>query len=204
MGKVLKVGITGGIGSGKTTVSNIFRALGIPVYDADSRAKWLMAHDEALKKDLISNFGDKTFTPSGALDRKYLAGTVFGDPGQLRLLNSLVHPAVGEDARKWHARLTGIPYSLKEAALLYESGSFRDLDYVIVVTAPAETRVQRVMRRDGVSRDAVEARMRNQWPEAEKAARADFLIQNDGKKRLIPQVLDIHRVLTRKWEDQKT
>ena len=200
MGRPLKAGITGGIGSGKSTVAGLFRILGIPVYDADSRAKWLMAHDAALKRALRAAFGEQTFSSTGELDRKYLARVVFKDPEKLKQLNALVHPAVARDAIAWHERQGQVPYTLKEAALLYESGSFRDLDFVIVVTAPEETRIERVMRRDGLDRGAVEVRIQNQWPEDQKAARADFVIHNDGRQSLIAQVMAIHRALTRQWQ----
>lgn len=194
--KKQKVGITGGIGSGKTTVCKIFETLGIPVYYADDRAKWLMAHDPALKASIVAAFGPEAYHPDGALNRAYLARAVFGDAAQLKRLNALVHPAVGRDAEAWHARQAGVPYTLKEAALLFESGSYRRLDKVITVFAPRELRLQRIMRRDEVSRDQVEARMAHQLPEEEKVRRADYVIYNDGRAPLIRQVWKIHQILT--------
>lgn len=191
-----KVGITGGIGSGKTTVCKIFEALGIPVYYADERAKWLMAHDEALKAAIIEAFSSQAYTGDGSLNRAYLAEVVFGDEQQLQRLNALVHPAVGRDAEAWHERQSAAPYTLKEAALLFESGSFRQLDKVITVYAPRELRLQRVMRRDGATREQVEARMARQLPEEEKVRRADYVIYNDGRAPLVRQVWEIHRALS--------
>lgn len=192
---ILQVGITGGIGSGKTTVCQLFETLGIPVYYADIRAKELMVEDPDLAAAIRNTFGEKAYTPEGQLDRAFLAGIVFKDPEKLAQLNGLVHPAVGRDSERWQARQQGVPYTLREAALIYESGSFKHLDKVIVVTAPRELRLQRVMKRDNTSRSAIEARMSKQMPEEEKAARADFIINNDGKHSLIRQVLEIHRQL---------
>jgi dephospho-CoA kinase len=194
--KKQKVGITGGIGSGKTTVCKIFETLGIPVYYADERAKWLMAHDEELKAAIIETFGSQAYTDDDSLNRVYLAEMVFGDEQQLQRLNALVHPAVGRDAEAWHERQRQAPYTLKEAALLFESGSFRQLDKVITVFAPRELRLQRVMQRDGATQEQVEARMARQLPEEEKVRRADYVIYNDGRAPLVRQVWEIHLALT--------
>ncbi len=193
----LKVGITGGIGSGKTTVCHIFEVLGVPVYFADDRAKWLMTHDPALRNRISARFGDEAYLPDGSLNRVFLAQQVFHDREKLQALNALVHPAVHEDAARWHQEQVrrGALYTLREAALLFESGGYRLLDKMIVVTAPEELRIRRVMQRDGVPREAVLARMANQRPESEKAARADFLIRNDGEHLLLPQVVEVHRSL---------
>lgn len=193
---MLKVGITGGIGSGKTTVCKIFETLGIPVYYADDRAKWLMVHDPELVAGIQAAFGAEAYTPEGRLNRAYLAKTAFGDPEKLAQLNALVHPAVFRDGSAWHHAQTGVPYTLREAALLFESGSYRAIDRMIVVTAPVEVRLKRVTERDQVSEAAVRARMEQQWPEEEKVKRADYLIHNDGEQLLVPQVLEIHRLLT--------
>jgi dephospho-CoA kinase len=191
---MLKVGITGGIGSGKSTVCRVFEWLGIPVYDADDRAKWLMTHDAALREDIIALLGAAAYLPDGSLNRPHIAGLVFQDSGILKKLNSLVHPAVHRDGELWH-QAQNAPYTLREAALLYESGGYRLLDKMIVVTAPVELRIQRVTARDGSERTAVEARIAQQWPEEEKAALADFIIRNDGQTALLPQILAIHRHL---------
>ncbi len=193
----LRVGITGGIGSGKTTVCRIFQALGVPVYDADLRAKWLMQYDETLKKGIVAIFGPSAYTPDGRYDRPWVARIAFGDPDKLAALNALVHPAVERDSRAWHAEQAqkGVAYTLKEAALMIESGSHRALDVLIVVTAPEEIRIRRVMERDGLSAEQVQARLNSQLPEADKVRLAHHVIINDGQHLLLPQVLAIHRVL---------
>ncbi len=191
----LKVGITGGIGSGKTTVCKIFESLGIPVYYADDRAKLLMVENQAVRSKIIALFGTEAYLPDGKLNRQFIASIVFQDKKKLEKLNAIVHPAVLQDGKQWHTAQTGAPYSLKEAALLIESGSHKALDKLIVVTAPPELRIQRVMERDGVPREAVEARISKQLPEEEKLKLADFVIENDGTKMLTTQVLKIHRLL---------
>ena len=190
-----RIGITGGIGSGKTTVCKIFAVLGIPVYYADDRAKWLMQHDPQLIEQIKAHFGEKAYGPDGQLQRAYLAGIVFKDQKKLEQLNAIVHPAVREDGLAWDRQHTDTPYTLREAALLYESGISELLDQIIVVTAPEELRIQRVMQRDGVDATAVRARMDKQWPEEKKVALADFVIHNDGRQSLIQQVYQIHQQL---------
>lgn len=192
---MIKVGITGGIGSGKTTVCRIFETLGIPVYYADDRAKYLMNNDAGLKAQLIRRFGEEVYK-NNELDRPFLARQVFNNPEALKDLNNLVHPAVARDSERWQHEHSDTAYTLKEAALLYESGSYRQLDKIIVVTAPLDVRVKRVMERDGVTRQEVLDRIKNQIPEEEKVARADYVINNDGEKSLIEQVLAIHHHLT--------
>jgi dephospho-CoA kinase len=192
--KPLKIGITGGIGSGKTTVCKIFETLGIPVYYADERAKWLMTNDLELVKNIKILFGKAAYN-DGILNRSYIAEIAFSDPQKLEQLNSLVHPAVLRDGEIWQESHPNVPYTLKEAALLFESGSYKQLDKIIVVTAPLELRIQRVLQRDQTSREAVEARIAKQMLEEEKIKRADFIIINDNTHALIPQVLQIHRQL---------
>lgn len=191
-----KIGITGGIGSGKTTVCTIFENLGIPVYYADDRAKWLMNHDDTLKKAIKALFGEAAYTENDALNRAHLAQIVFNDPQKLEQLNALVHPAVFRDYEQWHAAQQAVPYTLKEAALIYETGGEKELDKVVVVTAPVELRVKRVMERDGLTREAIEARINQQLPEAEKVEKADFVINNDMGWALMPQILTIHAQLS--------
>ncbi len=188
----LQIGITGGIGSGKTTACQIFETLGIPVYYADERAKWLIEHDPALVAGIRKLFGEAAYGPDGSYQRNYVAGIVFTQVDKLEALNRLVHPAVIRDGAEWHAAQNKVPYTIKEAALLIESGSHRQLDRLIVVTAPEPTRVKRVMQRDQMRAEEVRARMERQLPEAEKIKLADFVIHNDGKQSLIRQVLTIH------------
>ncbi len=192
---MLKIGITGGIGSGKSTVAKVFAVLGIAVYYADAAAKALMNTDEALKAALIKAFGAALYA-DGQLNRALLASMVFNQPEQLRLLNSLTHPATIADATAWMSRQQGL-YALKEAALIFESGSQEGLDYVIGVYAPASLRLQRVMQRDGSSREQVQSRMQQQIDENIKMRLCDFVIVNDDMTPVIPQVLAIHSRLAR-------
>lgn len=189
---MLHVGITGGIGSGKTTACKIFETLGVPVYYADARAKWLMENDGELQSAIIRLFGSEAYTNSGKLNRGWIASKVLSDPTLLDKLNAIVHPAVALDGLEWQAAQGEAPYTLKEAALLYESGSYRLLDKIIVVTAPLEVRIARVMERDKASRETVQGWISKQMPEEEKASRADYIIQNDGAHALLPQVMDVH------------
>jgi dephospho-CoA kinase len=186
-----QIGITGGIGAGKSTVTRIFATLGIPVYDADSRAKWLMNCDPVLKAGIREVFGPDAYTPAG-LNRNYLAATVFNDPGKVASLNRLVHPRVGDDYVAWVQEHAGFPYVLKEAALLFESGSYQALNRVIAVSAPLPLRIRRVLQRDSHRTEAdVAAIVARQMDEAEKLARADYVVHNDERMLLIPQVLQL-------------
>jgi dephospho-CoA kinase len=186
----LKVGLTGGIGSGKSVVARIFENLGIPVYYADQAAKALYTKDPELKKAVIAHFGDEAFV-DGELNRKYISSIIFTSPEKLELLNSLVHPATLKDAEKWLSAQTS-PYAIKEAALIFESGSHRDLDLVIGVFAPSSLRVKRVMARDHISEEEIRRRMDNQIEDRIKMKLCDFMITNDERQLLIPQVLKIH------------
>jgi dephospho-CoA kinase len=191
----LRVGITGNIGSGKTTICQIFATLGIPIYYADPAARRLMVEDPELVRAITGLLGASAYMPNGQLNRGYVADTIFGNEEKLLALNRLVHPAVGHDGLRWHQEQQGAPYTLYEAALIFESGGDRGMDRIIVVRAPAPLRLARVMQRDGVDEAAVRARMARQWPEEQKTAQADFIIDNDGETLLIPQVLAIHRQL---------
>ncbi len=196
METTLKIGITGGIGSGKSTVCKIFEVLGVPVYYADNRAKWLMHHQMELIIAIKAAFGDDVYHPDNTLNRAYLADLVFNDKEKLKTLNSLVHPVVFQDGVEWNKSHADAPYTLKEAAILFESGSYLTVDQIITVFAPKEVRIQRVLQRDEATREAVEARMDKQMPEEEKIERSDFVIHNDGKQSLIKQVLEIHNLIT--------
>jgi dephospho-CoA kinase len=191
---MIRVGITGGIGSGKTTVCEIFESLGIPVYYADREAKKLMHKDTGLKDEIIKHFGQEIYDLD-MLDRKKLAAIVFHDKAKLKLLNSLVHPAVQRDVKNWMNKQTGVPYAIKEAALLFESGSYGHLDKIITVVADDETRINRIMKRDHVSKEDVLARMKNQWPQKDKINKSDFVIYNNEKDVLVTQVIAINRSL---------
>ncbi len=191
---MLSIGLTGGIGSGKSIVARVFEVLGIPVYYADEAAKRLMQEDEGLKKKIIDSFGNQTY-PDGRLDRKYLSAVVFNDPAKLEVLNALVHPVTLNDARQW-LQLQTSAYAVKEAALIFETDAHHMLDYVIGVFAPAPLRIQRVMQRDQVSREEVLSRMNRQMDEDLKISKCNFVIINDEKQMVIPQVLAIHELLT--------
>jgi dephospho-CoA kinase len=190
---MLKVGLTGGIGSGKTTVAQIFEVLSIPVYYADPAARNLMNHDPDLKKKIIAAFGPEAYQ-NGELNRSYLGSVVFPDTEKLNLLNSIVHPVTIRDSANW-MKNQKTPYAIKEAALIFEAGLEKYLDYIIGVTAPESLRIQRVVERDHVTMEKVLDRMRHQMDEKEKISRCDFVIQNDGNQPLIPQVLAIHQSL---------
>lgn len=193
MKRPLHIGITGGIGSGKSLVCRIFNLLGVPVYDADSRAKSIMTTDGILVSQIRKEFGVLSFRADGSVNREYLAEHVFSDPEKLKLLNSLVHPRVGEDFNRW-VKEQDSAYVLKEAALLFEAGSNTSLDKIIVVSAPEELRIKRVLERDKHrTKQQVKDIIRNQLKEEEKLKRADYIIVNDESKPLIPQVLKLHK-----------
>ena len=186
------IGITGGIGSGKSVVCRLFQVLGAPVYDSDARAKSVMAHDARLRDELTAAFGPETFTTEGQLNRTYLARVAFPDPEQLARLNALVHPHVGRDFAEWAAarQTEGHAYILKEAALLYESGAYKQLDKIITVFAPQALRQARVLRRDPHrTPDDILTIIGKQMSEEDKLERADHVVYNDDEHLLIPQVL---------------
>jgi dephospho-CoA kinase len=190
---MLTIGLTGGIGSGKTTVAQIFEVLAIPVYYADQAAKVLMNQDTALKAQIIDAFGPEVYQ-SGKLDRTLLAKLVFGDTQKLNILNSIVHPATMLDAAQWIKRQRA-PYVIKETAILFEAGLEKNYDRIIGVTAPQSLRMQRVLARDHSSVEKILQRMKQQMDEQEKMSRCHFVINNDGIKAILPQVLAIHEEL---------
>ena len=191
---MLKIGITGGIGSGKSTVSRIFELLGVPVYYADDRAKDIMVRDPELAAQVKHHFGEEIYDAQGALNRKLLGNIVFNDKDKLALLNSLVHPATIRDSDNW-ALQQHTPYVLKEAALLFETESLHHLDKVIAVSAPQPLRIHRVMKRDNVTRNDVLARIYKQIDETIKVKLSDYVIYNDEQHMVIPQVLALHKKL---------
>lgn len=192
---MLKIGLTGGIGSGKSTVARVFGVLGIPVYNADDEAKRLMNENAELKEGIMKKFGSSVY-PDGHLDRKQLAAIVFSDPQKLEQLNALVHPVTLTDAENWMKKQK-TPYVMKEAALIFESGAHHFLDKVIGISAPAPLRILRAMKRDQVSREDVIARMNRQIEEDIKMRLCDFVITNDEQELVIPQVLAVHDVLVK-------
>lgn len=187
------IGITGGIGSGKSTVARIFSLLGIPVYSADDAAREIMVKDLQLIEEIKAHFGVESYLPDGSLNRKYIANIVFNDKSQLEKLNSIVHPATIRDSEAW-ARKQKSPYVIKEAALMFESESFHHVDKVIGVYAPESLRILRVMKRDGVSRDEVLARIHKQIDDRIKMKLSDYVIYNDEQHMVIPQVLALHKL----------
>ena len=193
---MLSVGLTGGIGSGKTTIAAVFNALGIPVYNADAAAKRLMNEDEVLKRQLLDMFGEGLYKKN-QLDRAYLANIVFGNKEKLKALNNLVHPLTIADATQWFQKQTS-PYAIKEAALIFESDSWKDLDAVIGVSAPETVRIQRVMKRDNIDAQQVAARMTQQMDEAQKMSKCDYIITNDDVSLVMPQILKIDLLLREK------
>jgi dephospho-CoA kinase len=193
--KALKVGITGGIGSGKTTVCRIFETLGIPIYYADDRAKALMTEDKNIVEAVKNLFGEAAYLENGDLNRAHISEIAFSNPLKLNELNAIVHPAVRHDGERWHNAQMGAPYTLKEAALHFESGGYTLMDKMICVVAPMETRIERVILRGPLSRAEIEARMSKQLPDEDKIKLSDFVINNDGSKALIPQILTIHKAL---------
>jgi dephospho-CoA kinase len=193
---MLSIGLTGGIGSGKSTVARIFEVLGIPVYYADKRAKWLMQYDSHLRTEIIKIFGEQSYQ-EGQLNRRYLSSLVFNDEINLKKLNSIVHPYTISDGRSWMKNQKS-EYAIKEAALIFESGIQGDFDYIITVQAPDFLRIKRTINRDHITRDEVISRMNKQLdPEIVKKL-SDFVIDNNELKLLIPQVLEIHHFLMEK------
>lgn len=191
----LRIGITGGIGVGKSTVCEIFSRIGVPVYDADTRAKYLMQNDADLIKEIKDEFGWDAYERDNQLNRAYLAKIVFNNEEKLQKLNSLVHPRVGMDYEHWTLENREKPYSIKEAALLFESKSYLSLHKVIVVTCPIDIRIDRIVKRDHVKREDVLKRISNQMTDKERLQKADYIILNDGRKSLIEQTLAIHHQL---------
>jgi dephospho-CoA kinase len=190
---MLKIGLTGGIGSGKTTVAKVFELLGAPVYYADEAAKRIMNEDVELKRAIQKQFGEVAYK-NGELDRAYLSSKVFNDPFQLEILNALVHPATLRDAANWMNRQK-TAYTIKEAALIFESGAAEQLDYIIGVYAPTELRIKRIMERNGMTHEEVAKRMNNQIDERIKMKLCDFVIYNDEEQLVIPQVLQLNQQL---------
>jgi len=185
------VGITGGIGSGKTTVCQVFQELGVPIYYADDRAKQLMAENLTLRKQIEDVFGSKAYS-DGVLNRAFLAEQVFSSQEKLSVLNGLVHPVVAEDFESWIDENEQAPYMIKEAAILFESGAYESVDITVLVVAPEQIRIVRVMERDGTSEEQVRERMTKQWSQERKVKLADHVINNDGTHLLVPQIIELH------------
>ncbi|HAA21506.1 MAG TPA: dephospho-CoA kinase [Cytophagales bacterium] len=197
MNKPQQIGVTGGIGSGKSTVCQIFGTLGVPTYEADSRAKWLMSHDEDLIRAIKDQFGEESYA-DGELNRPFLSKTVFYDPEKVAFMNQLVHPRVGEDYKAWVQTHTEQPYVIREAAIMLEKGYHEYLDAVVNVAAPVEVRMTRVLLRDlHRDREQVEAIMEKQLSEEIRREQATHTVDNDGKRLLIPQVTRLHGIFAK-------
>lgn len=190
------IGLTGGIGSGKTTVARLFMQKGVPVYIADDEAK-IISSDPETVREIVSFFGDGILGANGAIDRAALADMVFSDPEKLASLNSIIHPKVQRHFEEWVSRNAASPFVIKEAAILFESGSYQQCDKVILVTAPQEERIKRVMLRDSTSREQVLQRMERQWNDEQKRQKSDYVIENDNLQTIDIQVLDLIGVLQR-------
>ncbi len=190
---MVRVGLTGGIGSGKSTVAQIFEVLGIPVYYADISAKKLMNEDAEVRSAITTIFGEQAYA-NNILDRKYISSIVFSDPARLELLNSIVHPATKKDGESWMQQQTS-PYAIHEAALIFEAKVSDRLDLVIGVSSPMELRIKRAMERDNVSREEVLKRMGQQLDEDLKMSKCDVILINDEQQLLITQILELHQKL---------
>ena len=191
---MIKIGLTGGIGSGKTTVSHIFQALGYPVYISDTRASWLINHHDGIKRALISLFGKSIYLLTGKLDKKRLASLIFNDKERIEQVNKIVHPVVTEDFLEW-SKAQNTPFLFFESAILFEAGLTSIFDYIITVTANRETRIQRAMKRDMVGREKIIERIDNQLPDAKKCLQSDFIIYNNDSDRLLEQIIEIVKKL---------
>ena len=195
MKKPLIIGITGGIGVGKSLVSRVFASLGIPVYDADSRAKWLITNDLILRAEITQLLGEQAYTPAGEYNRSWVASRVFGNVELLQQLNALVHPSVKSDARQWFASHVNAPFLLYEAALINAAAKQEFLDKILVVTASLTVRMKRIRRRDERSDEEIRAIIARQLSDEERLSFADFVIDNDENTAVLPQVLALHASL---------
>jgi len=190
----IAIGITGGIGAGKSTICRVFRLLGVPVFEADKAARQLLNTNQQIKQGLINLFGEAVYTENGQPDRKKLAGIIFNNDIQLQKINNLVHPVVREAFNVW-ADKQKAPYVIQEAAILFESGFYKMMDYSILVTAPLSERMKRVCARDKASEKQVKERMQKQWTDDEKRKLATLEIKNDNTELIIPKVINIDKQL---------
>ncbi len=189
---MLKVGITGGIGSGKSTAAEVFEKLMVPVFYADNEAKALYTESSEVKRKIIKLLGKETYLPSGQPNRPVIASKIFNNEELLHKVNQIIHPAVAEKFKSFCHLHSKKHYVIKEAAILFESNAHKDLDYTICVDAPEDIRIKRVMQRDKITEEDVRQRIKNQWPAEKKAALADFVVLNDGKTMLLPQIIRLH------------
>ncbi|HBL77810.1 MAG TPA: dephospho-CoA kinase [Prolixibacteraceae bacterium] len=191
---MIRVGLTGGIGSGKTIIGKMFGLLHIPVFSADNEAKMLLGTNSSVRSRLISIFGPDIYLPNQTIDRKKFASIIFNDQYLLKQVNEIVHPEVHRSFYKWSEKQKA-PFVLYEAAILFESGHYRDMDYTILVVADEDTRLGRVVQRDSDTEEQIRQRMANQWTDEQKVKLANFIIQNNGRELIIPQVLEIIKTI---------
>jgi len=189
---MIKVGITGGIGSGKSTICHFFRTLGIPVFEADTEAKKLINSSEAIKNQLIAEFGSDIYLPNQLIDRKKLAGLIFNSPTLLEKVNRIIHPEVRIYFNKW-VELQKSPYIIHEAAIMFESGFYQMMDYTILVTAPEAERIARVMKRENSTEESVKARIEKQWTDEQKMELASFIVKNDNTELIVPKLIELDK-----------
>ena len=200
---MLKVGITGGMGSGKSTVCNILKNLGVQVFSSDDVGKMLLNNDDYLKSQIKKKFDSDMYTSSGTIDRERMARLVFNNPDELKKLNELVHPRVKAEFDSWCKKNEKKPYVVKEAAILFETDQHKELDKMVTVFCPKEERIRRIIKRDEVTKESVEKRMLHQYSDAERNALADFIIMNDGNEELLPQVKELHELLLNEYTRDK-
>jgi dephospho-CoA kinase len=189
---MIKVGITGGIGSGKSTVCKVFRTMGIPVFEADQVARQLQNNDPGVRQEIINLFGTNVYLPDQTIDRKYLASIVFKNPLLLEQLTDIVHPAVKKAFYDWYEKQDS-PYIIHEAAILFESGFYKMMDKTITVVTDEAQRIQRVMKRNNITLEAVKERIRNQWSDEDRMKLADYVIRNNDDELIVPQIIDIDK-----------
>jgi len=191
-----KIGVTGGIGSGKSIVCEVFNQLGVPVYNSDFEAKKMLDNNIPIKDKIYKEFGNSFFIKN-EIDKKKLANLVFNDKKAITVLNNIIHPAVAEDFNNWLETKSKFKYIIKEAAILFESGIYKDLDKIVLVNAPKELRIKRVMKRDNVSESSVKQRMKNQWSENKKIEKSDYIIYNDENHLILPQIIKLHNTFNK-------
>ncbi|WP_372773417.1 dephospho-CoA kinase [Mangrovibacterium sp.] len=189
---MIKVGITGGIGSGKSTICQFFKSIGIPVFEADTEAKKLINSSVAIKNQLIAEFGSDIYLPNQHIDRKKLAELIFNSPPLLEKVNGIIHPEVRNHFEKW-ANQQNSPYIIHEAAIMFESGFYKMMDYTVLVTAPEADRIKRVMERENTTAENVRSRIERQWTDEQKSKLANFIIKNDNRELVVPQLIELDK-----------
>lgn len=193
----LLIGVTGGIGSGKSMVCRLFECLDIPVYYADSRAKWLTNHDPEIREKVVALLGPEAYDSEGQYNARFVASSVFNDEPLLKDLNAIIHPVVLRDTKEWVSRHAGSPYVVKEAAIMAKAGQANAVDYVVVVEAPVELRVQRILQRDKRTENEIRAIIERQVSDESRREIADYIVSNDDDSALIPQVLHLHEIFAK-------